>query len=397
MVGDGPMTHDEAFMADVRATPADDAPRLIYADWLDEHGQPERAEFIRAQCEAARLDRTDPRRTALVARAWRLRQEHQARWLGPLRRALVEWHFRRGFLEKATLNGQARSAHAAALFRSAPLRHLCLDQPTKGMLEAVLSSPHMARLETLDLSRNQLTDADAEGLSCCPRLAGLQCLRLNFNWISDRGAQLLSYSRPLQGVGRLEMMGNPIWRSGHEYLDGRKYLTHSHGERVVFFCARDEDFLYPIQTARHRNWEAGLAGDCQVLMLGEHERVLGLFFDREGEFLEQQIRPWPRPAQGYRGEFDELWEATCRPWQQELRFEPTTICVKRFAGPEGEPCIIDYAFGHRDFFQRPEELDAEERDSISRFLHEVWLPRGQFVLNWGDDFWMDNTGEVVAT
>jgi uncharacterized protein (TIGR02996 family) len=32
---------------------ADDLPRLVYADWLDEHGRPERAEFIRLQCALA--------------------------------------------------------------------------------------------------------------------------------------------------------------------------------------------------------------------------------------------------------------------------------------------------------------------------------------------------------
>lgn len=34
----------------VLAAPDDDLPRLVYADWLDEHGEGERAEFIRIQC-----------------------------------------------------------------------------------------------------------------------------------------------------------------------------------------------------------------------------------------------------------------------------------------------------------------------------------------------------------
>src|SRR5579884_1935214 len=42
---------DWAFLAAINAAPRDDAPRLIYADWLDEHGDPERAEFIRIQFE----------------------------------------------------------------------------------------------------------------------------------------------------------------------------------------------------------------------------------------------------------------------------------------------------------------------------------------------------------
>jgi uncharacterized protein (TIGR02996 family) len=35
----------------VAETPYDDAPRLVCADWLEEHGDPDRAEFIRVQCE----------------------------------------------------------------------------------------------------------------------------------------------------------------------------------------------------------------------------------------------------------------------------------------------------------------------------------------------------------
>jgi uncharacterized protein (TIGR02996 family) len=43
-------------LAAVLDSPSDDAPRLVYADWLDEHGQADRAEFIRLQCEMARSD-----------------------------------------------------------------------------------------------------------------------------------------------------------------------------------------------------------------------------------------------------------------------------------------------------------------------------------------------------
>jgi uncharacterized protein (TIGR02996 family) len=37
------MTHGEAFIEAIAESPNDDTPRLVYADWLDEHGQPERA------------------------------------------------------------------------------------------------------------------------------------------------------------------------------------------------------------------------------------------------------------------------------------------------------------------------------------------------------------------
>jgi len=52
-------------LADIIEHPEDDDLRLIYADWLDDHGEEERAEFIRVQVElyatyGKRLDRLRP-------------------------------------------------------------------------------------------------------------------------------------------------------------------------------------------------------------------------------------------------------------------------------------------------------------------------------------------------
>lgn len=52
------MTEYDALLAAVLAAPADDVPRLVFADWLDEHGSPARAEFIRVQCHEAKLSVT---------------------------------------------------------------------------------------------------------------------------------------------------------------------------------------------------------------------------------------------------------------------------------------------------------------------------------------------------
>ncbi len=52
------MTIEEtALLAAIAAEPAEDVHRLAYADWLDEGGRHERAEFIRVQCERAVLER----------------------------------------------------------------------------------------------------------------------------------------------------------------------------------------------------------------------------------------------------------------------------------------------------------------------------------------------------
>lgn len=49
------MTERDALLRAIAANPADDLPRLVYADWLDEHDEPERAEFIRVQCRLAEI------------------------------------------------------------------------------------------------------------------------------------------------------------------------------------------------------------------------------------------------------------------------------------------------------------------------------------------------------
>lgn len=51
-----PENIEQAFLEDIARNPDDDAPRLIYADWLEDNGNPERAELIRLQIENAGKD-----------------------------------------------------------------------------------------------------------------------------------------------------------------------------------------------------------------------------------------------------------------------------------------------------------------------------------------------------
>lgn len=54
---DGPVSDDEkAFLAAVVEAPDDDTTRLVYADWLQENGQEQEAEFIRLCLQGEELD-----------------------------------------------------------------------------------------------------------------------------------------------------------------------------------------------------------------------------------------------------------------------------------------------------------------------------------------------------
>jgi uncharacterized protein (TIGR02996 family) len=57
-----------ALEAAVIANAEDDTPRLVYADWLDEHGDPDRAAFIRTQCALWDKNPADEDYVALIER-----------------------------------------------------------------------------------------------------------------------------------------------------------------------------------------------------------------------------------------------------------------------------------------------------------------------------------------
>ncbi len=72
-----------ALMAACRDRPADDAPRLILSDWLEEHDEDAWAELIRVECEMERT-RDEGRREALKARADTLIYLCWPAWFGGL-------------------------------------------------------------------------------------------------------------------------------------------------------------------------------------------------------------------------------------------------------------------------------------------------------------------------
>jgi uncharacterized protein (TIGR02996 family) len=82
------MSTSDAFLRAMIEDPEDDATRLVYADWLDEHGEPERAEFIRLSCRSGS--------PADEAKALRLLAPHFEEWAG----GLTYGRFHRGFVEE---------------------------------------------------------------------------------------------------------------------------------------------------------------------------------------------------------------------------------------------------------------------------------------------------------
>jgi uncharacterized protein (TIGR02996 family) len=132
------MTTADAFLRAILENPADDGVRLIYADWLEEHGHVERAEFLRlqiAQREEGRQRELLARHTASWFRAvlpvcsWQVRSVGEPVDLGFFDESTVpaiEWQVRRGFVEGVNLSLYDFRRYAAHLFRSQPVTRVTL-------------------------------------------------------------------------------------------------------------------------------------------------------------------------------------------------------------------------------------------------------------------------------
>src|SRR5262245_2568400 len=120
------MSSEEAFLQAIRETPDDDVPRLVYADWLDDHGRADRAELIRVQCRLARLPEEERARPTLLAQEQELLRAFSRDNAATLRKLVVSYELRRGFVEAAKVRPGVLFRHGEALFRHTLLREVRL-------------------------------------------------------------------------------------------------------------------------------------------------------------------------------------------------------------------------------------------------------------------------------
>ncbi|MCE9562485.1 MAG: ribosomal protein L7/L12 [Planctomycetes bacterium] len=76
------MSEEAAFLEALKANPADDTARLVYADWLDEHGEPAKAEYLRLVATLAQAEQDYAREQPEVARLLALAEQLSPEWRG---------------------------------------------------------------------------------------------------------------------------------------------------------------------------------------------------------------------------------------------------------------------------------------------------------------------------
>jgi uncharacterized protein (TIGR02996 family) len=209
---------EQAFLQDIIAHLDDDAPRLIYADWLEEHGKPERAEFIRVQCRLAALGEDDPAQPALEEPERRLLNAHQEEWrkeLPTFPGIDFEDQFERGFVYGFySLYIKPFHEHAETVLARTPVqraRFYRLKQPNVRRLAA---SPHLARLAELDVRCNHLGNEKVRLLVHSPHLVRLRSLDLGASALHDDGVRAVVEAPVFGQLKELELSDNLIGPEG---------------------------------------------------------------------------------------------------------------------------------------------------------------------------------------
>ena len=249
------MSDEDALLAAIAAHPEEDTPRLAYADWLDEHadafpGAGTRAEFIRVQCEVARVRRLgpqerDPRYEWFRAREQELLASHRRALFGPLgddagREFIVR--VARGFVAELRADVSAflpRAASVAAL-RPPPevtvtgvvdrwfdlITDPCLPVVTRLVMQQRRFSGPLAissgivqrmgelgrhnRLRSLDLAQCQIGDGGLLYLAEHGEIWRLEELDLTMNGINYVGLVEFLESPIPAGLRSLNLSGNPL-------------------------------------------------------------------------------------------------------------------------------------------------------------------------------------------
>jgi uncharacterized protein (TIGR02996 family) len=157
------MNQDDGFLRAILENPDDDAVRLIYADWLDERGDGDRAEFIRLQCELARRHIEGPCLERLRARERQLLERHEVEWSAPVRALFrgeedpydpFRCSFHRGFVGSVSLTAQMFAQRAGALFALAPVQDARFTRPQsfgRDPFSMLVDCPYLNRLRTVSL------------------------------------------------------------------------------------------------------------------------------------------------------------------------------------------------------------------------------------------------------
>lgn len=225
-------TGDElALLKAIASAPDDDLPRLVFADWLDEHGRGERAEFIRLQVADAG-PMTGAERVMIRERIKELQQAHQPVWFRELPRWVRQWYvdrayhrmqYRRGFVEEVCVIASHFLRFGPQLLERTPVARLDVYH-LRGLRTTLAGCPWLGRVPYLNLSHERLEEAGAAALARNRHLGGVRVLNLYGCELNDVGVRALADAESLTGLTKLDLGANNLSLASAKALRGARFL-----------------------------------------------------------------------------------------------------------------------------------------------------------------------------
>jgi uncharacterized protein (TIGR02996 family) len=280
-----PTSDGSALLEAVLASPDDDRPRLVYADWLTEQGDP-RGEFIAVQCARARMPADAPGQRPLEEREWTLMSAHAEQWEAALGKDLTSVKFRRGFIEEATLFTASFVERAEQMFALEPLRTVqVIDAGEEGAAN-LAASKSLARLDGLRLSNlsgrvEQGIGIDGLGVLLSSRnISRLKSLSLDDQYVGDTGAIALAHAGPaaLPVLESLRLVSDSLTALGVEALAGTRWFRRLRRVTLAMNELRKAGAEALAFASGAAAWEeldldANMLGDDGARALAVHERL----------------------------------------------------------------------------------------------------------------------------
>ncbi len=200
------MDERESLIQAILDDPADDARRLVFADWQEEYHNAAHAELIRTQCALARLKRSEAaRRKELKAR------EKALLALPAIKDGLASARFERGFVDEHLIGfdglGELRDPPAPldrALTLWLSIGHG--EHPEEGVMHRLAARPWLGRLARLHFFESDLRAAPARALAASTNLSRLHSLDFTDSGIPADGIADLALA-----PGRLERLSLAGW------------------------------------------------------------------------------------------------------------------------------------------------------------------------------------------
>ena len=210
-----------ALLAAIVAEPDDDTPRLVYADWLQEHDDEEQARFIRDSIGLEWLeDHEDEKRQKLAQRLDATVEQNGVRWLEELGVAGADPVYDRGMVAGLVYDGAYQFVEGApTLFARVPVRSVTISDLTpddREWLSVLADMPDLLRLRGLWLQNHwyPVSSDGWERFITSPHLANLQVLAVQEAALNDEDMLVFDRTEHLVNLEELGLAGNRLTAVG---------------------------------------------------------------------------------------------------------------------------------------------------------------------------------------